>query len=302
MAAAAAAVDRRLLLASFAAAPAGSEATTPGSPDAALALIQQGEYAGALAATLRAAWAAAGGGASPESTPDWFEAASAALKQLLLTGSSPEAQAAAAQQLLLAAVAALHLFGQANLVGPTLRLPECPFDWIDEAAAAGWQAGADAQQPDDGTPSEGAGFGRDSTSPGDRCGAAVLFAGAPRELLVCQTRSIVRAAGVQPRSPVAPARLPCTSLPSSNCRWAGAQLAESGEDLIGRIQYPQYLLLARTILLAPLAVLPGAPDASGAVVAGAAARVEPAAGAEAWLPQQLPSWHWWATRAVLLQQ
>lgn len=91
-------------------------------------------------------------------------------------------------------------------------------------------------------------------------------------------------------------------MPPSDCRWAGTQLSESGEDLIGRIQYPQYLLLAKTILLAPLAVLPAAPDASGAVVAGAAATVEPAAGAEAWLPQQLPSWHWWATRAVLLQQ
>jgi hypothetical protein len=173
-AAAAAAADRRLLLASFAAAPAGSDATTPGSPDAALALIQQGEYAGALAATLRAAWsAAAGGSASPESTPDWFEAASAAFMRLLLSGCSPEAQAAAARQLLLAAVAALHLFGQANLVGPTLRLPECPFDWIDEAAAAEWQADAEARQPDDSSPSEGPGFGRDSTSPGDRYGNAL---------------------------------------------------------------------------------------------------------------------------------
>jgi hypothetical protein len=173
MAAAAAAIDRRLLLASFAAAPAGSDAATPGSPDAALVLIHQGDYAGALAATLRAAWAAAaGGGTSPEISPDWFEAAAAAFKQLLLSGSSPQAQVAAAQQLLLAAVAALHLFGQANLVGPTLRLPECPFDWIDEAATAEWQADAEAQQPDGSSPSEGPGFGRDSTSPGDRCGGA----------------------------------------------------------------------------------------------------------------------------------
>lgn len=62
---------------------------------------------------------------------------------------------------------------------------------------------------------------------------------------------------------------------------------------MGRIRVPQYLLLARTLMLAPLAVQlqEGAP-------AGTAAAVTP----PAWLPARLPSWPWWALRAVLLQQ
>lgn len=62
---------------------------------------------------------------------------------------------------------------------------------------------------------------------------------------------------------------------------------------MGRIRLPQYLLLARTLLLGPLAVqqAQGAPAGSPAAVT-----------APAWLPTRLPSWPWWALRAVLLQQ
>ena len=35
-------------------------------------------------------------------------------------------------------------------------------------------------------------------------------------------------------------------------RWAMAQLSASGEDVVGRIRLPQFLLLARTLLLPPL--------------------------------------------------
>lgn len=62
---------------------------------------------------------------------------------------------------------------------------------------------------------------------------------------------------------------------------------------MGRIRLPQYLLLARTLLLAPLAVQ----QAEGAPAGTAAAVTAPA-----WLPTRLPSWPWWALRAVLLQQ
>lgn len=248
MAAAAAAADRTLLLASFAASPADvGDARLP----PAAALLPQGDYTGALAAALAAAWAAAvPQGAAPESTPDWFDAAAPAFAQLL--ASEPAAQAA--EQLLVAAVAALHLFLQANLSGPaSLALPECPFELLDAAAAAEWQQQNAAAAPGGGAAGGGAdsdaaaapsaGFGRDSTSPGDR--------------------------------------------------WAAAQLSESGEDLVGRIRLPQYLLLARLVLLAPLTVVQ-----PGAAPAGTAARVT----LPAWLAARLPSWPWWALRAVLLQQ
>ncbi len=94
---------------------------------------------------------------------------------------------------------------------------------------------------------------------------------------------------------------------------------------MGRVQYPQYLLLARLILLAPLQVNAAAAvsEAGSAAAAGAPAAVQPAAGA-AWLAAScrdasagagaaaaaaegaggpsLPGWCWWALRAVLLQQ
>lgn len=85
----------------------------------------------------------------------------------------------------------------------------------------------------------------------------------------------------------------CKQLPPNRCRWAAAQLSENGEDLVGRIRLPQYLLLARTLLLVPLAVR----QAEG-TPAGTAATVTP----PTWLPTRLPSWAWWALRAVLLQQ
>lgn len=191
--AAAAAVDRPLLLASFAAVPAdapASPAPASGSPEAALALLQAGDYTGALASALQAAWAAAApGGSSPESTPDWFDAAGPAFQQLLSAADEQPAAAAAADQVLLASVAALHLFLQANLTGPSaLTLPECPFDLLDGPSAAAWQqqnlaAAAAAPAPAGASSSEDAeqqagdaGFGRDSASPGDRWGPlAVVF-------------------------------------------------------------------------------------------------------------------------------
>ena len=57
-------------------------------------------------------------------------------------------------------------------------------------------------------------------------------------------------------------------------RWAADRLAENGEDLVGRIQLPQYLLLALSVLQAAPADAPPVP----------------------------PAWHWWAARAALLQQ
>ena len=53
-------------------------------------------------------------------------------------------------------------------------------------------------------------------------------------------------------------------------RWAMAQLSASGEDVVGRVRCPQYLLLARTLLL-------GRPGTG------------------------LP-WKWWALRTLAVQQ
>ncbi|PSC75849.1 tetratricopeptide repeat 27-like protein [Micractinium conductrix] len=256
------ALERRLLLGSLAAADADSLPTGTGVP--ALALLEAGDYAGALAAALRSAWAAGGGAAdvaTPESTPDWFEAAAPLFKQAL-TGDGPADAASAADQLLLAAAAALCLFAQANLVGPVLPLPECPFDWMDAPEETEWrqrrQQQEEQQRGGGGGGGESsasdAGFGRDSTSPGDR--------------------------------------------------WAAAQLCEDGEDPVGRIHSPQYLLLARLVLLTPLEVAPAGSGGDGAAVpvAGTPATVQPAAGA-GWLNGgRLAGWAWWALRAVLLQQ
>lgn len=59
--------------------------------------------------------------------------------------------------------------------------------------------------------------------------------------------------------------------------WATVQLAENGEDLVGRIHNPQYLLLAVKVLL--IAV----PNSAAA-------------------GQVAPAWSWWGARATLLQQ
>eukprot|EP00887_Chlorella_sp_A99_P004614 scaffold4.g4614.t1 len=75
-------------------------------------------------------------------------------------------------------------------------------------------------------------------------------------------------------------------------RWAAVQLAENGEELVGLVNYPQYLLLARAILMAPLRR--EAADAAAASSSGA--------GGAALDPSLPPAWAWWAARAALLQQ
>ncbi|KAK9827709.1 hypothetical protein WJX81_003255 [Elliptochloris bilobata] len=77
---------------------------------------------------------------------------------------------------------------------------------------------------------------------------------------------------------------------SAGDRWALARLAASGEEAEGRCALPQYLLLARTLLLPPLG-LPASADAGEASTQGG--------GAGEGLPR---SWHWWAMRLVVQQQ
>ncbi len=89
-------------------------------------------------------------------------------------------------------------------------------------------------------------------------------------------------------------------------RWAISQLEEDGEEVIGRISSPQYLLLARAILLAPAAIhqrpaMPAGPAAHSP--AAAAADGSGAAAAAGALREGLPAaWAWWALRVALLQQ
>jgi hypothetical protein len=220
--------DLSLLLTSLSA-PAelpqeGAAAAGPAAgPAAAAALqrIQRGEYAAALADTLGHVLPQASHSSTAIQPPaDWFAALLAAAQAQLRArgrgGAAAAADADAERLLLLAAVAALYLFTQANLTGPAIALPECPFD-LARGAATG---------PPPPPAGGAAAYGHDTTSAGDR--------------------------------------------------WAGEQLAESGEELAGRVRYPQYLLLAKVLLLDA----PAPPPA----------------------PPPPPAWSWWALRAALLQQ
>ncbi|GAB4823953.1 hypothetical protein N2152v2_010999 [Parachlorella kessleri] len=272
------ALGMHLLLSSLAAVP---KTQLPADTDATLRLgldqLQQGNYVAALAGCLRALWAAghtASADRQPESTPDWFAAFEAVIQQRLGGSSGSLTESAALP--LLAAVSALYLFLQANLTGPAVSLPECPFDLLDESAT---QQAVDAQTQQ-AAGDAASGFGRDSISQGDR--------------------------------------------------WAVSQLEEDGEEVIGRISSPQYLLLAKTILLAPAALAPSheppdhhdhhphhqqqqqqqqeeeeeQPDAvHGAAVAAAGQSTEESDHKVDVRGELVPAgWAWWAHRAALLQQ
>ena len=180
-------IGRELLLATLGVEERGGPDDEHPLADA-LQRLNRGEWAAGLAAALRAAWpATASGSVAPESVPDWFEALQHHLQQVLpgssssdssagCSGSQP-AGAAPADALLLAAVASLLLFLQSNLTGPPpTGLPESPFDLLtaaDAAAslAASSQGGGAASTERPGADAGGSGgdFGRDSTTPADRC-------------------------------------------------------------------------------------------------------------------------------------
>ncbi|BDA46600.1 Tetratricopeptide repeat protein 27 [Coccomyxa sp. Obi] len=97
-------------------------------------------------------------------------------------------------------------------------------------------------------------------------------------------------------------------------RWAVAQLSASGEDVVGRVRVPQYLLLASTLLVHPLDLQSSKEEGEPSTTseAGGAANGHPAgreaarnghstrqhsAAAERPLP-----WLWWAARVLAVQQ
>lgn len=63
-------------------------------------------------------------------------------------------------------------------------------------------------------------------------------------------------------------------------RWACSLLAENGEDLVGRIRFPQYLLFSKLVLQTPIS----------------------SAKEEGDLSSFPPEWYWWSMRMVLTQQ
>lgn len=254
-----------LLLTSLSEQQGPGPAAAPRHAAGALAELQQGQYAQALARCL-GELAPVGAEAQPECSPDWFEAAAAAAQRQLGGGGG---DIASAERLLHAAVAALYLFVQANLSGPAIDLPACPFDLLAGGGGGGESPAA-------------AGFGEDSACPGDRCAAAAA--------LPCPERAARLHAS--PRFSMRIALLSVSLSLAPSPRWAAAELSESGEELIGLIAYPQYLLLARTVLMAPLEAAGGAPAAAAAA----------AAAGSPWPCAALPSWRWWAARALLLQQ
>lgn len=167
----------QLLLTSFSAKGLGQPAAA--AEDAlqqGLALVRSGQYLPALTGALRGLWTSlsshsVGSSAAPECTPDWFDALRAALRAAPLRGPASSNGAASertASLALLAAVAALYLWAQANLCGPAITLPECPFDLLDEAETAAAETAASAPPPAPGAAATKGGFGRDSISPGDR--------------------------------------------------------------------------------------------------------------------------------------
>lgn len=261
-----------------------------------LEMVRGGRYLEALAAGLRGLWppagADAGGAAQPDCTPDWFEAFKAAIAARL------GAAAAGDEQLpLLAAVAALYVFVQANLAGPSApALPECPFDLLEDGVLAdAVQAAAAADPTAQQQPAAGSGeLGRDTISPGDRCALGMAW---HQYLLLCRIAAPWTCWAADPPCHSCPPRNPQRTIPGPPpCRWAVSQLCEDGEEIIGRIRSPQYLLLACRILHSPAALTtPPSPEQP-------APAFEPAAAGVVARSVLLPAWAWWAQRAALLQQ
>ncbi|CAI7789949.1 unnamed protein product [Closterium sp. NIES-53] len=86
-------------------------------------------------------------------------------------------------------------------------------------------------------------------------------------------------------------------------KWCQVELMTDGADVTGRCHLPQYLLLARTLLLPPLfPLLFPSPSysSSSPSPSSSSLSVKPS---EAFSPSLLPpSWPWWASRVVVIHQ
>jgi tetratricopeptide (TPR) repeat protein len=76
-------------------------------------------------------------------------------------------------------------------------------------------------------------------------------------------------------------------------RWACTLLAENGEDLVGRIRYPQYLLLPKLVLCLEEKDVEESTGKINNTITSASAS------GSSLLP---PEWSWWAMRTILTQQ
>ncbi|CAI5980575.1 unnamed protein product [Closterium sp. NIES-64] len=83
-------------------------------------------------------------------------------------------------------------------------------------------------------------------------------------------------------------------------KWCQVELMTDGADVTGRCHLPQYLLLARTLLLPPLFPLIFPSPSSSSSPSSSTPFVKPS---EAFSPSLLPpSWPWWAARVVVIHQ
>lgn len=81
-----------------------------------------------------------------------------------------------------------------------------------------------------------------------------------------------------------------------------AQLCEDGEELVGRIAVPQYLLFVQYLLLATLEGGEAASASSSSSGQSVGVVNSPSSASIRVSPGLPPAWAWWAQRAVLLQQ
>ncbi|DBB11777.1 hypothetical protein WJX82_011005 [Trebouxia sp. C0006] len=79
---------------------------------------------------------------------------------------------------------------------------------------------------------------------------------------------------------------------SDGDRWASQQLAVDGEEVTGKARLPQYLLLARTLLTAPLGLLFVHSKEDKPIDGDQVSEVL----------TDLPSWSWWTARVLLINQ
>jgi hypothetical protein len=212
-----------------------------GDGPAALRRLLSGDFAGALSLALHEVWPLEPDTKHPESVPEWFGRFCS-----VLAAAGP-LNGEKARTVLLAGVAALHVFIQANLTGPSLPaglVPECPFDALSPSNIEGSETEAAAAEAGAAAP---VAFGIDTASPGDR--------------------------------------------------WAAAQLSENGEELVGRMVLPQYLVLAKSVLLAGYE----SPSDLGKANGNTAEEGNEDENCR-WPGTDVRSWPWWAMRVALTQQ
>ncbi|KAG2451048.1 hypothetical protein HYH02_004316 [Chlamydomonas schloesseri] len=272
--------------------------------------------------------------------------AAAAVEQTSPSGSGAAGSSSSSSSsgrlhaVLLAGVACLHVFQQHNLTGPTCDPsppppPPSPLDLFAPPAAAA--AAAEVPKRPCGASPAAAFASPSSSSTAGGAAPAAAAAAAPATDLGAAAPTLAPPPGAvgTGEDGLGGLALDCQCLGD---KWAVQELQVDGEDLVGRCPAVQWLLLARRLLVAPLALparlasepasagLDGTGDGAAAAPASSsssspAAAAAAAAAKEHEQPREqelrrlgallhggpaggiLPrSWSWWALRCVMAQQ